>query len=580
MKAVLCLSLLIVCVTVAAGIAAAAPTVAITSPEEGLTIASRLVSVEAAFRAPEGTTVELVEFAVDGTTIEAQTIDPPAASGKVSFTWLAQDYTAGKHRLTLRAIGSEGKTAKTSITVELRGPLAKDGGAVRIISPATGEVVSGTVEITVEPDSPTLPRYVIFLVDDVLKAISNVRPFAYRWDTTRYLNGVHTLKAKIYATGESELVSDLIAVTVNNPSGATAMRTPSIQATPVAPAPVAPPVLAAEMPLPPAVHTDSPAVAVPTAALPAPEPALPGTAPYVSESGELITPPIPMQLAALPVAPVASVPPVTSASEVTPAPAGTADALAPQPNGERAQVEIAMLPTEATPPVPAAPAPVTLAPAEQTFELPAVAAVPATRLQAEGTTPPAVAPVAVAMLPPLPVQAIPAPKVTATPAPSHITYVVRSAAELTTLAAALGVPAEEIARASGLRPDTRVQPGQALNVPSIPMMFAGKPFALDTPAVLANGRAIVPFRAVVEQTGGTVTWDGVQRQASAVAASGHHIAVTIGSDQAAVDGKLVAMGAAAQVKCDRTVVPMRFLGDALDLALQYEDGVIHLAQAK
>jgi hypothetical protein len=37
------------------------------------------------------------------------------------------------------------------------------------------------------------------------------------------------------------------------------------------------------------------------------------------------------------------------------------------------------------------------------------------------------------------------------------------------------------------------------------------------------------------------------------------------------------MGMPAALRSNRTVVPLRFLGDALDLALQYQDGIIHIA---
>ena len=42
---------------------------------------------------------------------------------KIGTTWLARDYTAGPHHLTVRAISSDGAVAKKTITVELRGAL-------------------------------------------------------------------------------------------------------------------------------------------------------------------------------------------------------------------------------------------------------------------------------------------------------------------------------------------------------------------------------------------------------------------------------------------------------------------------
>lgn len=625
MKAILCLAAAVACFAPVAAVGAAsesAPSVTITAPEEGLTIATRVVTVEAAFRAPEGALIELAELVVDGVTVDAHKIDPPAESGTVSFTWLARDYADGKHSIMVRAIDSDGQVAKARIAVVLKSADSARDRAVRIMSPAEGETVSGNTTIQVEVDNPALAKYVIFLVDDVLKAISNVRPFNYVWDTTRYLNGIHVLKAQAYSGGEWEAVSLPVQVHVDNPSGLTAMREPKAAVTPVAPEPVAPPARAGEPILPPPVHSESPAPAYPEATLPTPELAMPGTAPFVSPSGELITPapPAPVQIAALPT--FTEQPPTPPSALIVPAQPSEAPLLAPAlpsvatealpdtpdlapaevavaaiPPAERtasierapasASLEIAMLPArelpkavEAAPTteIPAAPEAAPLQPAERTPDLTEVTAAPVAEAQLVPAPERPAAPVRIAMLPPKPVEALPAPKVAAEPMPTQIAYVVRANVRLDRLAAELGVPASEIAKANGLGGGSVIAAGQRLAIPSTPVWFDGRPLAFDAPAVIADGCAIVPFRAVLEEAGGQVSWDSAKRQASATA-SGHQIAVTIGSDQAQVDGSAVAMGVVARIRCDRTVVPARFLGDALDLALQYQDGIVHIASA-
>jgi hypothetical protein len=621
LEGILCLSLVALCLAPVGALAAdanAAPTVAITAPQEGLTIASRTVTIEATFTAPDGATIAMAELAIDGATVDAHKIDPPQAQGIVSFTWLARDYADGKHKIAVRAIDSDGQVAKAAISVVLKSSGSVRDSAVRIVSPAVGETVSGSTAVQVEVDDPALARYVIFLVDDVLKAISNVRPFSYVWDTTRYLNGVHILKVQAYSSGEWEAVSPSVEVHVDNPSGATAMREPKLAITPVAPEPAAPPVRVGEPTLPPPVRAESPAPSYPVATAPIPAVAVPGTAPFVSPSGELITPPPPpaVEIAALPT--FAELPPAAPSAPIGPAPvaaavAPTIEAL-PQPVTEVASVipaefaaaplapsetaasgerqpsqspfEIALLPAPELPtaaePVgvetaPAAPAP--LPPAVTTAAVMEMAPVPATDAQFVPTPRPAPVEVQIAMLPPKPVELEPAPKLAAEPLSAQITCLVRSSEPLARFAVRLGVPVVEIAKANNLSPMSLVHPGQRLAVPSTPISFDGKQLALDSPATIADGRAIVPFRAVIEQAGGQVSWDAKEHRAAA-AAGGHTIAVTIGSDQAEVDGGLVAMGAVAQIRCDRTVVPLRLLGDALDLALQYEDGVIHIASAK
>ena len=673
MKGSLRLVLIVVCLSFIPALAAAsatAPEVAITSPEEGLTLASQVVVVEAAYSAPEEAVIKLVELVIDGVTVDARELDPGEARGRVSFTWVAREYADGKHIICVRAIDSDGQVADHEISAWLEsGQLGLDRG-VRIASPSDGETVSGKTTIQVEVDDPKLARYVIFLVDDVFKALSNVRPFSYVWDTTRYLNGRHSLKAKASLGGEWEAVSPVVGVHVENPSGATAMRAPKVTAEAVAPSPMLPPARAGEQTLPAPMRTESPTPAPPPVVLDKPEVAVPGTAPFVSPSGELITPPVPtmvepvierapMEIAALPTfgesagagepmltgpahaadssalaaesigsAAVAAREPTPAPLEVallgtgsaeaavtgepivtadvwTPAPAGPAESMAmgrqepasaplevalldmpgAAPVGlvpavvvaAPAAVEAAPAAVEAAPAaVEAAPAVVVAAAAVVVAAPAAVEAAPAPDAQVVEALPPIASEIRIAMLPPRPVERKPAPRVAAEPAPSEVMYVVESGDWLARIAAEMGVPARDIARANNLSDPSVLQPGQTLRIPSTPLYFDGRAVAGEAPTVIADGRAIVPFRAVIEEAGGTVTWDRAARRARA-AARNHEISVVIGSDMGTVNGTKFPMGTPAAIRCDRTVVPLRFLGDALDMVLQYEEGVIHIA---
>ena len=638
MKGTLRLVLIAVCLAFIPALAAAsnaAPAVAITSPEAGLTIASQVVVVEAAYSAPEEAVIRLVELVIDGVTVEARELDPGEAKGSVSFTWVAREYADGEHTICVRAIDSEGQVADNEISAWLEGGQPGLDRGVRIASPADGETVSGKTTIQVEVGDAKLARYVIFLVDDVFKAMSNVRPFSYVWDTTRYLNGRHSLKAKAYLGGEWEAVSPAVQVNVENPSGATAMRVPKLTVAAVAPSPMLPPARAGEPTLPAPMRSESPTPAQPPMALDEPEVAVPGTAPFVSPSGELITPPIPamarqaprsapIEIAALPTsgspvraggpmmagpahtpdsAPLTMVesmePAAVAAREPAPAPLEvalldsgaakatasepvvTADMSAPRPAGaaesmaaERrepvpAPLDVALLDTPAVAPASVPPAAVAAAPG-------VVEAAPAPEVQVVEASPPAASEIRIAMLPPRPVERRPAPKVVAEPGPSEIVYVVRGGDWLARVAEEMGVPAAEIARANNLSDPSMLRPGQTLRIPSAPVYFDGRPVSCEAPTVITAGRAIVPFRAVIEEAGGSVTWDSAARRAGAAARS-HEISVVIGSDLGTVNGVTVPMGTAAAIRCDRTVVPLRFLGDALDMVLQYEDGVIHIA---
>jgi len=624
-KGTLRLALVVISLVAIPALAAAenaSPTVAITWPQEGLTIASERIEVMATYEAAGDAAVAEVSLVVDGRITASREIEPPEAGGSASFVWAVGNYGAGTHEITVRAVDSSGAVGEQTISVQVVQTREDLGPGIRITSPKPGQAVAGRTEVEVAPDEQAMVRYVIFLVDDVFKAMTNVQPFTYVWDTTRYLNGLHELQAKAYLSGGGEALSSRVEVRVDNPSGATAMREParSSQAAPASESvPAWPPARAGQPTMPPPMHTESPTTTRPTITVAEPELGLPGTAPFVSATGELIRPPSPtaaaesgrvqpVQIAALPadeVAPVApepagveepveATPPADAAGVSPPADAAVASppmeaalsaieeelspvsavaAEAPEARTpEPSPIEVALLPTEAPAPMPVAP------PARS---IPASTAEPAPIPSAPAVveSEPVASSAQIAMLPPRPVERTPAPKLTAAPAPAESVYVVQAGDWLWHIASEYGVHPREIARANGISDASLIQPGQRLVIPGTQVYFDNRPLRAEVPTTIANGRAIVPFRPVIEEAGGSIVWQPVERRASAVA-RGHEIAVTAGSDQAQVDGSQVAMGMPAALRSNRMVVPLRFLGDALDLALQYEDGIIHIASGR
>ncbi|MCJ7822271.1 MAG: stalk domain-containing protein [Armatimonadetes bacterium] len=600
MKGILRFALVMISLVAISALAAAenaAPTVAITWPQEGLTIASERIEVTATYQAAGDAAVAEVSLIVDGRMTASREIDPPQAGGSVAFVWAVGNYGAGTHEFTVRAVDSSGTVGEQTISVSVVQTREDLGPGIRITSPRPGQAGSGRMEVEVAPDEQAMVRYVIFLVDDVFKAMTNVQPFSYVWDTTRYLNGLHELQAKAYLVGGGEALSSRVEVTVDNPSGATAMREParSPQAAPASAAvPAWPPARAGRPTMPAPMHTESPTATRPIITVSEPELGLPGTAPFVSATGELIRPPSPMtaessqaqpvEIAALPAdvaAPAAEEavspsPPAEaslSAIEQELSPVSAAAAEAPEARTpEPSPIEIALLSAEA-------PAPMPVAPPVRSASASIAAAAPGMSAPAVVASEPVPSSMQIAMLPPRPVERTPAPKLTAAPVSAETVYVVQAGDWLWQIASEYGVHPREIARANGLSDASVIQPGQRLVIPGTQVYFDNRPLRADAPTTIANGRAIVPFRPVIEEAGGSIVWQPVERRASAVA-RGHEIAVTAGSDQAQVDGSQIAMGAPAALRSNRMMVPLRFLGDALDLALQYEDGIIHIASGR
>jgi len=77
-----------------------------------------------------------------------------------------------------------------------------------------------------------------------------------------------------------------------------------------------------------------------------------------------------------------------------------------------------------------------------------------------------------------------------------------------------------------------------------------------------NGFVMVPLRDVLQQTGGTVVWDATTK--TAIANRGDtHIKVPIGSETAQVNGRDVTLDAPATVVAGSTMVPLKFISNAL-----------------
>ena len=586
--------------------ATADPVVTITSPQAGITVVSDTLETVASYSSSTDAAIERLFLIVDGAVMQEVHVDPPQTSGSVSLTWTASYCVNGAHELTVRALDTEGRADETSLSIWLQRTPQGLGPAIRLTSPATGQTVSGVIPVEVETDQPSLVRYVVFLVDDTFKAMSNVRPYTYFWDTTSYLNGLHRVQARAHLVGGAESLASPLEVLVSNPSGATAMR--AATPTPV-PEPMQLPARAANPVLPPPMHTESLVPQALAVRVADPELSLPGTAPFVSPSGNLITPPSPLPLErSSRVAPIqiAMLPSTAVEQPGAGVPAATAVATPPAPMvadpASSAIDPVRSLPTGSEPlPItqiqPLAvgdrrpsPAPTHLATGPTLSPEPVASASPITIAAAVDTpqtlTAAPAAPssasipaaIQVALLPPRPAEPVPTSRVAAEPAPQRLSYAVVSGDCLWSIAAEYHVSPGALAAANNLSLSDPIHPGQRLLVPVVPVYFDGRPLSAEAPTTIANGLAIVPFRMVIEEAGGSVTWEPEARQASA-SAGGHKIAVTIGSDQAGVDGATMAMGAPAALRCDRTVVPLRFLGDILDLVLQYEGGVIHIASA-
>jgi exopolysaccharide biosynthesis protein len=101
----------------------------------------------------------------------------------------------------------------------------------------------------------------------------------------------------------------------------------------------------------------------------------------------------------------------------------------------------------------------------------------------------------------------------------------------------------------------------------IPVYMNGDRLWFDVPPVLDNGRTLVPLRKIFETLGAEVEYE-----AGVVSAKNGATAITLKIDQkeAVINDKVVALDVPAKVVDGRTMVPLRFVGEAMGANVKWE----------
>ena len=96
----------------------------------------------------------------------------------------------------------------------------------------------------------------------------------------------------------------------------------------------------------------------------------------------------------------------------------------------------------------------------------------------------------------------------------------------------------------------------------------GKLLATDVPPLIFDDHSVVPARAVFEQLGAQVNWDGSKSQV-AVSMNSTNILLEINSDIAIVNGTAHKLAIPAKIINDRTMIPTRFVGETLGMEVDW-----------
>jgi len=122
-----------------------------------------------------------------------------------------------------------------------------------------------------------------------------------------------------------------------------------------------------------------------------------------------------------------------------------------------------------------------------------------------------------------------------------------------------------------IRPLGRLEPAatqEGTFAADITVAVDGTLLGFDVPPVIVDGRVLVPLRVIFEALGASVDWNTATRTITAVRRD-TIIRLEIGRQTAYISDEPVALDVAAQIRDGRTLVPLRFVAEALGAAVAW-----------
>ncbi len=92
----------------------------------------------------------------------------------------------------------------------------------------------------------------------------------------------------------------------------------------------------------------------------------------------------------------------------------------------------------------------------------------------------------------------------------------------------------------------------------------------DVMPVIINSRTLVPMRGIFESLGADISWDGETKTVRAFGVNGTVITHIIGEASAIVNGEFVTLDTPSQIINGRTMVPVRFVSEALGETVNWD----------
>ncbi|MCX8052409.1 MAG: stalk domain-containing protein [Armatimonadetes bacterium] len=204
--------------TPAPGLALAAVRGTWLAPQPEQVIDARNVEVSVGYNTQSEVKVTRLELWVDGRRTATRSLARPESRGVCSFWWDTSKFAPGSHDLSVKIYADNRllTTISRSVVIE---QTRYDLFAPSVLFPEikSGDVLRGTanIKMSVVDDGGEEP-IVGLLVDNVLKFLTNRKPYVFALDTTKYNDGVHELRIVAYDSAGNKSSSSAVKVVFRN----------------------------------------------------------------------------------------------------------------------------------------------------------------------------------------------------------------------------------------------------------------------------------------------------------------------------------------------------------------------------